>query len=206
MKHICIYIQDTMADWEHGYLLQGISLQNALPNPVCDVRFVADTPDPVTTVGGMTVVPDSIVEDVVPADLDALVLIGADTWLADDRRHVLDLAEEVLEHDGTVAAICGATLGLAGRGLLDTRRHTSNAPEFLTAVGSYRGEHLYEHAAAVANEHVVTASSAGPLLWAKLIIEQLGLYPQEAIDAWFDYYDTADPTHFSRLLSALEAA
>jgi putative intracellular protease/amidase len=33
-----------------------------------------------------------------------------------------------------VAAICGATAGLARAGVLDTRRHTSNALEYLRAL------------------------------------------------------------------------
>lgn len=205
MKHICMYVQDTMADWEHGYLLQGISLQNMLSGPVCDVRFVADTPDAVTTAGGMRIIPDGTVAEVEARDIDALVLVGGDTWLSEDRRRVLDLVGEVLGKGGAVAAICGATLGLASRGLLDARRHTSNAPGFLSAAGAYRGERLYESVAAVADQRVITAGSAGSLLWARLTIEELGLYPREVIGAWFDYFETADPVHFARLLDALQA-
>lgn len=204
MKHICVYIQDTMADWEHGYLLQGISLQNMLPNPICDVRFVADTPDAVKTGGGMRIIPDETVTRAEARDIDALVLIGGDTWLSEDRRHVLDLAEKVLGKGGIIAAICGATLGLADRGLLDECRHTSNAPGFLSAAKAYRGEQFYENAAAVADRRIITAGSAGSLLWAKLIIEELGLYPREATNAWFDYFETADPVRFGHLLSALQ--
>ena len=48
------------------------------------------------------------------------------------RKH---LAPEFLEAEVPVAAICGATAGLAAAGLLDDRRHTSNAPEFVEALG-----------------------------------------------------------------------
>ena len=44
-------------------------------------------------------------------------------------------AAEFLDAGVPVAAICGATAGLAAEGLLDDRRHTSNAAEFLAATG-----------------------------------------------------------------------
>lgn len=31
MKKIYMYIQDTMADWEHGCLIQALTLQSLLP-------------------------------------------------------------------------------------------------------------------------------------------------------------------------------
>ncbi|OFP68300.1 hypothetical protein HMPREF2975_05190 [Actinomyces sp. HMSC065F12] len=48
------------------------------------------------------------------------------------------------------------TLSLASRDF-DARRHTSNAPEFLTAMYAYRGKRLYEHVAAGVDQHAVAA-------------------------------------------------
>lgn len=33
MKNIYMYVQDTMADWEHGYLMHALSLQAILGEP-----------------------------------------------------------------------------------------------------------------------------------------------------------------------------
>jgi len=110
-----------------------------------------------------------------------------------------------LTRGGIVAAPCGATLGLASRGLLNDRRHTSNAPGFLAAIAAYRGNELYEDAPATADRNVITAGSAGSLLWAKLILEGLELYGKDVTDAWFDYFRTADPAHFARMTRALGA-
>ena len=33
MKNIYMYVQDTMADWEHGYLMHALSLQAMLVKP-----------------------------------------------------------------------------------------------------------------------------------------------------------------------------
>ena len=193
MKHICMYVQDTMADWEHGYLLHGVSLQGATPTPVCTMSFAADARDAVTTAGGMRIIPDETLAETDAEGIDAIVLIGG------------DLAEAVLAGGGIVAAICGATLGLASRGLLNNRRHTSNAPELLAAITAYRGNDLYEGTPATADRNVITAGSAGSLLWAKLILEELELYGKDVLDAWFDYFRTADPAHFTRMTRALEA-
>ncbi len=43
------------------------------------------------------------------------------------------------------------------------------------------------------------------LLGAKLILEELELYGKDVLDAWFDYFRTADPAHFTRMTRALEA-
>lgn len=96
MKHICMYIQDTMADWEHGYLLHGVSLQGATPTPVCTMSFAADARDAVTTAGGMRIIPDETLAETDAEGIDAFVLIGGDTWLSEDRHAALDLAEAVL--------------------------------------------------------------------------------------------------------------
>ncbi len=45
----------------------------------------------------------------------------------------VELSGELLAAGTPVAAICGATVGLAAAGLLDDRRHTSNATEALAA-------------------------------------------------------------------------
>ena len=60
-----------------------------------------------------------------------LVLPGADTWVTGGNGAFATKAREFLDAGVPVAAICGATMGLAVEGLLDQRRHTSNAPEFL---------------------------------------------------------------------------
>lgn len=100
MKHICMYVQDTMADWEHGYLLHGVSLQGATPTPVCTMSFAADARDAVTTAGGMRIIPDETLAETDAEGIDAFVLIGGDTWLSEDRHAALDLAEAVLAGGG----------------------------------------------------------------------------------------------------------
>ena len=49
-----------------------------------------------------------------------------------------------------VAAICGATAGLARAGLLDQRNHTSDAAGYLAATGYAGGAHYVDRRASTA--------------------------------------------------------
>jgi putative intracellular protease/amidase len=75
------------------------------------------------------------VDDLESADSDLLILPGAEHWDAGGGGAFADLAERFLLSGVPVAAICGATAGLARHGLLDNRRHTSAAAEYLAATG-----------------------------------------------------------------------
>ena len=61
-------------------------------------------------------------------------------------------------------------------GLLDDRRHTSNAREYLAATG-YRGSGLYRELPAVSDGNVITAAGTAPVDFAYEIFKQLDLYP-----------------------------
>ena len=70
----------------------------------------------------------------------------------------VDAARRWSEAGTPVAGICGATMGLARAGLLDDRRHTSNAPEQLSPTG-YAGAAHYVDAPAVTDRGVITAAA-----------------------------------------------
>ena len=76
--------------------------------------------------GGLRVVPDLTVDRLPPASSAMLVLPGGTMWEAGGGRAFVDTARRFLAADVPVAAICGATFGLAAAGLLDQRPHTSN--------------------------------------------------------------------------------
>ena len=122
--HVALY--DTLADWEVGYLLVELRTGRFTGEP-WQIVTVAASADPVTTMGGLRIVPDLVLADLDPAASDLLILPGADLW--DDGRgdDFAAAADRFLEAGVPVAAICGATAGLARAGLLDQRRHTSAA-------------------------------------------------------------------------------
>lgn len=67
-----------------------------------------------------------------------LILPGGKLWDDGKNMEAVEAAKTVLASGGAVAAICGATVGLARGGLLDDRKHTSNAREYLQAT-HYKG-------------------------------------------------------------------
>jgi len=205
MKKIYMYILDTMADWESGYLLQALTLQKMLPEQKYQFCTAALSKQPIKTAGGITLVPDISIDQIDLDETAALLLIGADTWMDIQQQNILNLASQLVEKGALVAAICGATLGLANAGLLDTRAHTSNALFFLTEMApNYKGTENYREAAAVRDANVVTASSAGSLLWARYILEYLELFSPETISAWYNYFATGDAKYFGELMAAFQ--
>lgn len=205
MDKIYMYVLNTMADWESGYLLQALTLQKMLPEQKYQIITVGRTKQPIKTSGGITLVPDISIEQIKIDETAALLLIGADVWLDEEQQEILNLASRLIEKGVLVAAICGATLGLANMGLLDDRAHTSNAPFFLSGLASnYKGAEKYKECPAVLDENIITASSAGSLLWARYILEYLKLFSQETINAWYNYFATGDAHYFEELMTTFQ--
>ena len=129
------------------------------------------------------------------------MLPGAEMWDAGDGAAFARAAARALEAGVPVAAICGATLGLARAGLLDTRRHTSAAPEYLAASG-YRGGERYVDARAVADGGLVTAGPQSPVQFARAALGLLGLGSEEALAAYEAVFADGDPTAYPALMRA----
>ena len=152
-----------------------------------------------TTKGGLTVVPTASLVEIDPETIDMLIIPGADTW-ADGHDEVLALASDLVARGTTVAAICGATLGLARTGLLDDRPHTSNAPDYLTMTPNYHGAARYREAKVVAEDTVITAPATAPIDFARAIFERLEAFPPEILDAWYGLYTTGERRFFDALV------
>jgi putative intracellular protease/amidase len=100
--------------------------------------------------------------------------------------------------DILVAAIFGGTAGLARAGILDDKRHTSNALEYLQAT-YYQGAALYQSQPAVTDGNLITANSTAPIDFAYHIFQKLDLYKAEILDAWYGLFKTGDPSYFATL-------
>lgn len=206
MFTIYVYVLDTLADWEMGHVISELNSGRFFKKDAqrAALKTVSVTKEPIHTMGGLTIIPDCLIDDIVVSETSVLILPGADTWNAPKHRAILEKAGEFLSLGATVCAICGATAALAGVGLLDHRPHTSNGAGFLEMVSScYKGQSFYLDEPSVADNNLITASSTGALLWAKQIIERLGVFETDTLEAWYDYFSTGKPEYFFALMQTL---
>ncbi|WP_069167392.1 DJ-1/PfpI family protein [Nocardia altamirensis] len=189
--HVAVY--NTFSDWEIGATTAHINRTTWQREPgTWQTKTVGLSTDPITTLGGMRVTPELAVADLDPADSAMLILAGADTWDTDELVPFARKAREFLAAGVPVAAICGATLGLAKEGLLDTRKHTSNVREFLLYSG-YAGVDNYVEEAAVTDGDLVTAGGTSPFEFAREALGRLGVYEPHVLDGWYQLYGQSDP-------------
>lgn len=206
MFTIYVYILDTLADWELGYVTAELNSRRFFKEGAqsISIKTVSCSKEPITTMGGLKVIPDCLVEDVAPSKKSMILLPGADTWSDPKHDAILEKAKDFLSEDAPVCAICGATVALAGFGLLDNRWHTSNGPGFLEMfVPTYKGQSFYVNQPSIADKNLITASGTGALLWAKQIIEYLGVFQLNTLDAWYKYFSTGDYNQFFALIETL---
>lgn len=198
VAHLAVY--DTLADWEYGHLVVELRTGRFTGVPH-EIRTVAETTDPVTTMGGLRVIPDLTLAGLDPADSGLLILAGSGFWDAGGGQPFLDAARVFLEAGVPVAGICGATAGLARAGLLDDRRHTSAAPEYLAATG-YRGAALYvDDKRAVADRGLVTAGPQSPVQFAAATLGLLGLATPARLAAYVGVFHRSDPAAYPVLMA-----
>mgnify|MGYP002516980395 FL=1 len=208
MFTIYVYVLDTLADWELGHVISELNSGRFFKKDAqcVSLKTVSFTKEPIHTMGGLTIIPDCLIDDIIVNETSVLLLPGADTW--NDSKHgaIIEKAGEFLTLGATVCAICGATAALAGLGLLDNRSHTSNGPGFLEMVSPcYKGQSFYVDKPSVTDNNLITSSSTGALLWAKQIIERLGVFETKTLEAWYDYFNTGKPEHFFALMQTLSS-
>jgi putative intracellular protease/amidase len=209
MYTIYVYVLDTLADWELGYVTSELNSGRFFKkdHQGVSLKTVSYSQDPIKTMGGMTVIPNCLIDDIVVSETSILLLPGANTWSDPKHGAILEKAREFISVGAMVCAICGATAALANYGLLDNRPHTSNGPGYLEMVSpSYKGQSFYIDKPSVADNNLITASSTGALLWAKQIIEYLDVYQSDTLESWFEYFNTGEPKHFFALMQTLPSS
>ncbi|MFD3992060.1 DJ-1/PfpI family protein [Streptomyces sp. NPDC058548] len=197
--HLAVY--DTLADWETGHATAWLARAGYTVRTVGPVAG-----EPVTTIAGLRIVPDLALADLRPEDSDLLILPGAEKYDEGDELAAFPAAARAFLDAGVpVAAICGATAGLAKEGLLDDRPHTSAVSFYLAATGYKGGEH-YVDTDAVTSEgeagtgDLITAGPTEPVAFAREVFAVLGAYEGKR-DAWYRLFHDSDPAAFVELNS-----
>ncbi|MEC0169111.1 type 1 glutamine amidotransferase family protein [Paenibacillus graminis] len=200
---VYLYVFDTMADWEIGYLTAELNSGRYYKKGLAPSKIVtvANEKTLVTTMGGLTIMPDITLKECSMASADALILPGGNTWTEAIHEPILQMAERCIQEDILVAAICGATMGLAQAGLLNSRPHTSNDLEYLRMIcPAYTGEEFYQMQSVVTDGKLITASGIAPLEFTVHVLKALDVMTPEKLKAWYSLYKTQEAKYFYELM------
>jgi len=204
---VYLYVFDTMADWEVGFLTAELNSGRYFRKDASPVKVVTLGLEKnyITTMGGLRILPDIDLEECNIKETDALILPGGETWMETIHQPILSLAKQCIDKNIIVAAICGATMSLAQNGLLDSRSHTSNDLEYLKMIcPNYAGEKYYKKESAVTDGKLITASGIAPLEFSVHVLRALDVFSTKTLDAWYNLYRTHKSEYYYELMNSIQ--
>lgn len=176
MARIALALTEEFADWEPALLA-------AAARGYLGVEIVTATPDglPVTSMGGLKVMPDMAYDALDPESTDALVIPGGLIWEKGRAPDMIDLVHRFRAQNRVVAGICAAASALAGTGVLNHAAHTGNSLTSHQKYGAYEGAANYrDQPQAVSDKGIVTAPGTAPVTFAAEVLKALDLWGPEA--------------------------
>lgn len=206
-RKVYLYLFDTMSDWEVGYLTAEINTGRYFKKGIDPIKLITVGIDknPITTMGGLKVISDISLNECIIESKDMLILPGGESWDSIIHQPILEKAIEILDGGNFVAAICGATLGLAKKGVLDKICHTSNDLGFLKMmIPNYLGENYYKAQGAVRDNNLITASGISPLEFTFEVLKALEVCHETTLNAWLNLYKTQEPRYFFELMNSIK--
>lgn len=104
MFTIYVYVLDTLADWEIGYVTSELNSGRFFKKDAnrVSLKTVSYSKESIKTMGGMTIVPDCVIDDIVMSETSVLLLPGADTWNNLEHKAIIEKASELLALNATV--------------------------------------------------------------------------------------------------------
>lgn len=204
--NVYLVVVDTLADWEIGYLSAELHSRRFFADPHMDFKLLKAgiTRDAVTSMGGVTYMPDLTLDALEMTPDDLLLLPGSNRWDQPALGPVLELARDALDRGHQVAAICGATIGLASVGALDQRRHTSNDLGLLKqSCPDYRGEAMFRKEPAVRGDNLITATGLAPLEFSYEVLKMLKVWRPDTAKAWYRLHKTRQERWYHELVASM---
>jgi putative intracellular protease/amidase len=200
-----LFVFDTMSDWEYGYVIAGINNPQFQRTPgKFKIKTVSLSEKPITTMGELHIRSELTLDKLKPGNSAMLVLPGGTAWDNKNNKEAAQLAAEFIAKGIPVAAICGATAGLARVGLLDAVPHTSNSKDYIAETG-YKGGAFFRAKPAVKSGDLITASAMSPLEFAREVFSTLAVYSDKVLLAWYKLYKTRDAKYFAQLIRSADA-
>lgn len=206
-KKAFLYVFDSMSDWEYGYLIAELNSGRFFKKGIAPIKVVTIglSREMITTMGGLVIKPEFTLDECTFRSQDLIILPGGNTWGEAMHMPILEKATEAAEHGTLLAAICGASIGLANIGYLDTRKHTSNDLAYLKMVSpQYKGELYFENKCVVSSENLITASGIAPLEFAREVLLSMDVFQTDTLIAWYELNKTQQPEYFFQLMNTIE--
>ncbi|WP_338723511.1 DJ-1/PfpI family protein [Devosia sp. XK-2] len=170
MKTLLTILTPGFADWETALLNAGARQYYHL-----ETRFATSGGEPVTSAGGLRVMPHLAIEEIDVDDIDAILVNGGTTWSQPDAPDISELLRAAREKGRVIGGICDGVLALARAGLLDDVRHTANGPETLPDTGYAGGAFYVGSPRAVLDRGIITAPGTAPISFMGGVLDALGL-------------------------------
>lgn len=185
-KCVLFVVLEQYADWEAAYLASALHM---LGQGKYEVKTVSLTKEPVSSIGGFCLLPDFDI-DSVPADYEALILVGGMWWRDETACRVKPLVEKCLEEGRVLGGICDASAFLGTIGVLNSVAHTSNDINDLKqwAGSAYTGEKSYVMEQAVRDHKIITANGTASLEFAREVLMALDAAPEDKITEWYNFH------------------
>lgn len=179
---VYLYVFDTMADGEMGYLTaelnSGRYFKKRLPQSKIVTLGVSKTP--ITTMGGMKILPEIDLKNCSIKSIDALILPGGDTWM--ESIYVTNNKYSKAVYKGEYSC-SGDMLRLAENELLDSKWHTSNDFEYFKMMcPDYKDEKYYKNEPVVIDGKLITASGVTPLEFSVHVLIALDVFLPKTLD------------------------
>ena len=204
---VYLYILNTLADWEISYLTAELNSGRYLDKtrPPVELIKIGNTTEPIKTMGGITITPDETIDNIQFEEDDLLILPGADTWTEEENKKIIDIVSSIINEKVIIAAVCGATIALANKGILNNRKHTSNDIEVLKMFcPEYTGENFYLNQPSVTDDNLITASGLAPLEFSYEVLKRIDVMKAETLEAWYQLYKTKESKYFYALMESLK--
>ena len=184
MKTVIIVLMDHFADWEPAFVSSALTSELA---EGYQVFYAANTKEPVSSIGGLSVLPQLTLDEV-PRTAEAVLFIGADGSWHEPQEKAAALAREMKEKGAVIGGICDAARFLACQGLLNDVKHTLNFREDAKDCPAYTNAAGFVQEEAVRDGKVVTANGNAPLRFAEEVCRALGAASEERIQEYHDFY------------------
>lgn len=153
-KEVIFVLLNEFADREGAFIAPALNEGLEPGKAKYTVKTLSVGKEPVTSIGGIKVLPDYDI-NTIPDQYAALILIGGAGWFSEEAKLIVPLVEKAIEKKAAATAICNASIFPGMNGFLNHVKHTSNTLEYLKSCAGekYTGNELYKSTSRKRREH-----------------------------------------------------